>query len=174
MVNENLSQVIESWINEIGQYDPEAICTRPSATSWSLGQVCMHLLHETTYFVKQAAICAMNNEHQASEMSPDGKWMFRHNGFPDEKIEGPATNSHVPQPGSKEQLIELFSVLINDIQETELLISKSPYRGKTKHPGLNYFSAAEWLQFARMHFQHHLRQKRRIDDFLEAKKKSFL
>ena len=27
--------------------------------------------------------------------------------------------------------------------------------GKTKHPGLNYFTAKEWLQFAEMHLRHH-------------------
>jgi hypothetical protein len=103
-------------------------------------------------------------------MSADARWMFQQNGFPDERIEGPATNTNIPQPDSKEQLVELFSALVNNVQDAELLISKSPYRGKTKHPGLNYFNAAEWLQFARMHFQHHWRQKRRIDDFLKAKK----
>jgi hypothetical protein len=46
-------------------------------------------------------------------------------------------------------------------------ITESPFGGKTKHPGLGYFSAHEWLQFADMHFRHHLRQKKRIDDFLE-------
>jgi hypothetical protein len=47
------------------------------------------------------------------------------------------------------------------------LISESQFNGKTKHPGLGYFSAKEWLQFANMHFRHHLRQKKRIDVFLK-------
>jgi hypothetical protein len=39
--------------------------------------------------------------------------------------------------------------------------------GKTKHPGSNYFTAKEWLQFAEIHLRHHLKQKKRIDDFFE-------
>jgi hypothetical protein len=39
--------------------------------------------------------------------------------------------------------------------------------GKTKYPGLNYFTAKEWLQFAGIHLRHHLKQKKRIDDFLK-------
>jgi hypothetical protein len=35
---------------------------------------------------------------------------------------------------------------------------------KNKHPGLDYFNANEWLQFAEMHLRHHLRQKKRIDN----------
>jgi hypothetical protein len=39
-------------------------------------------------------------------------------------------------------------------------------KGKTRHPGLLYFSAPEWLQFAEMHLRHHFLQKQRIDAFL--------
>ena len=48
-----------------------------------------------------------------------------------------------------------------------ILMTARKYKGKTKHPGLGYFSAEEWLQFAEMHFRHHLRQKKRIDEFLK-------
>jgi len=51
------------------------------------------------------------------------------------------------------------------MKQAALLISKSNHKGKTKHPGLNYFSADEWFRFAEMHFRHHERQKKRIDDF---------
>ncbi|MDB5279911.1 MAG: DinB family protein [Ferruginibacter sp.] len=47
-------------------------------------------------------------------------------------------------------------------------IAASKFKGKTKHPGLDYFSATEWLQFVDIHFRHHLRQKKRIDDFLKS------
>lgn len=55
------------------------------------------------------------------------------------------------------------------MNNVEMLISKSPFKGKTKHPGLDYFSAIEWLQFAEMHLRHHLRQKKRIDHFLKIR-----
>jgi hypothetical protein len=42
-------------------------------------------------------------------------------------------------------------------------IDFSSGRGKAGHPGLGYFSAAEWLQFAEMHLRHHFRQKERLD-----------
>jgi hypothetical protein len=41
--------------------------------------------------------------------------------------------------------------------------------GKTRHPGLLYFSALEWLRFAEMHMRHHFRQKKRIDEALFQK-----
>ena len=42
-------------------------------------------------------------------------------------------------------------------------IENNKSRGKTKHPGFNYFNAIEWLQFAEMHLRHHLKQKERIE-----------
>lgn len=57
--------------------------------------------------------------------------------------------------------------LKDEINKVEILISKSSFKGKTKHPGLGYFNASEWLRFAEMHFRHHLKQKKRIDDFLK-------
>jgi hypothetical protein len=36
-------------------------------------------------------------------------------------------------------------------------------KGKTRHPGLLFFSALEWLRFTEMHMRHHFRQKKRID-----------
>jgi len=65
----------------------------------------------------------------------------------------------------------LKSSLLNvkaEMNRAAILISKSSFKGKTKHPGLHYFSATEWLQFAEMHFRHHLRQKKRIEDFLKV------
>jgi hypothetical protein len=58
--------------------------------------------------------------------------------------------------------------LKTEITTIGILISTSQFRGKTKHPGLNYFNANEWFQFAEMHFRHHLRQKKRIEEFLKG------
>jgi hypothetical protein len=54
----------------------------------------------------------------------------------------------------------------DEINNLTILISTNWRWGKTKHPGFGYFSAHECLQFADMHFRHHLRQKKRIDDLL--------
>jgi hypothetical protein len=82
----DLDQSIDSWIKELEQYDFIQLCAKPSPTSWSLGQVCMHLIENTNYYVDQIKMCV---------------------------------------------------------------------------------NAREWFQFADMHFRHHLRQKKRIEKFLE-------
>lgn len=102
------------------------------------------------------------------ESSPGAKKLFLNNGFPDEKIEGAPGNDSIPQPGNKEDLMHCLLKLKEDMNAIKILITQSPYKGKTKHPGLNYFNADEWFRFADMHFRHHVKQKKRIDDFLRA------
>lgn len=167
MLVEDFNHTIDIWIKELEQYDFIRLCTKPSPGSWSLGQVYMHLIDDTTYYIEQIKICISANDNVMEEASPAAKAMFLNNNFPDEVIEGPPSNFCMPQPGSKEQLVSRLTNLKDEMNNAAILISRSSFKGKTKHPGLNYFSADEWLQFAEMHLRHHLRQKKRIDDFFK-------
>jgi hypothetical protein len=95
--------------------------------------------------------------------------MLANNEFPDATIEGPDTNTAIAQPSSTHELKNALLQLKDEISRLAILVSDSSHRGKTKHTGLGYFSTYDWLQFADMHFRHHLRQKKRIDDFLRKK-----
>ena len=162
------NHAIDDWIHELEHYDLTQLCAKPSPNSWSLGQVYMHLIDDTNYYLEQIKICTSINDNEMEEASVTAKKMFLNNAFPDERIEGAPTNINMPQPLSKEQLTGSLENLKDLLENAEILISKTPFKGKTKHPGLNYFSASEWFQFADMHFRHHLRQKKRIDEFLKA------
>jgi len=168
MLLEDFNRTIDFWIAALEQYDFVQLCTKPAPTSWSLGQLYLHLIGDTNFFVEQIRICVSNNEHSHEEASPNAKMMFLNNDFPNEALEGSPANAHIPQPDNKEQLMINLLMLKAKMNDAALLISESTFKGKTKHPGLNYFSANEWLQFAEMHFRHHLRQKKRIDAFLKA------
>jgi hypothetical protein len=37
-----------------------------------------------------------------------------------------------------------------------------------KHPYFGYINAQEWYHHIVMHFAHHLRQKKRLDEFIAA------
>ena len=126
----------------------------------------MHLIDNTHYYFEQIISCVSHNDNVTEEASPEAKTMFLNNDFPDEVVEGPLENLDTPQPDSKEHLMSSLIKLKQEVRNVEVLISESQFKGKTKHPGLNYFNANQWLQFAEMHFRHHLRQKKRIDRFL--------
>jgi len=167
MLIEDFKHAIDIWIKELEQYNFVQLCAKPSPNSWSLGQVYIHLIDDTNYYIEQIKICVSANDNVIEEASPNAKTMFLNNDFPNEVIEGASANSYLPQPDNKEHLMSCLMNLKDEINNIEILISKSPFKGKTKHPGLGYFNANEWFQFAEMHFRHHLRQKKRIDDFLK-------
>ena len=166
---EDTGHAIDLWITALEQYDLLQLCTKPAPDSWSLGQVYMHLIEQAGYYLEQIKICLSREEYVLEEMSPDAKKMFRANAFPDALIEGPPTNATTPQPVSKEAIMRALLDLKKEFSRMKILIAQNPLQGKTKHPGLHYFSAADWFQFADMHFRHHFRQKKRIDDFLKTK-----
>ena len=85
------------------------------------------------------------------------------------KIKAPSPEFEtVHQPNSIEEIRKGLLRIKNLMTELESKIEKSPFKGKTKHPGLHYLNAGEWYQFIEMHFRHHLRQKERIDLYLRT------
>jgi hypothetical protein len=166
MVIDGFNKTIDVWIDALSDYDFITLCFKPSPQHWSLGQVYMHLIENTDYFIEQARICAAGNDNASEASSRDAKAMFSANSFPNEQLEGPPENALTPQPESKGQLANDLIRIKSDAAALYAIMAASEYKGKTKHPGLNYFSASEWVQFAEMHLRHHLRQKERIDAFL--------
>lgn len=170
MLNDNFTPTINYWIKALDQYNFKQLCAKPSPESWSLGQLYMHLIEQANYYLEQVKICVATNDNAAEQASPVAAIMFLDNDFPDEIMEGPPSNKLTPQPVSKEQLMHHLISLKQEMDEAGILISESSFNGKTKHPGLNYFNAGEWFQFNEMHFRHHERQIKRINNFLQKKK----
>lgn len=165
---EALNDTIIQWRKELENYTLEQLCIKPSPTAWSLGQLYRHLIEDTYFYLEQATIAASTEEHLFEEASTKAKAMFHENSFPDEQIQGAPDNAFILQPKSKQQLMNDLMDLKDAVRNAGLMISESTHQGKSKHPGLGYFSAQEWLQFADMHFRHHLRQKKRIERFWES------
>ncbi|MEQ9102197.1 MAG: DinB family protein [Imperialibacter sp.] len=167
MKTDSFIKTINYWLDELNRYEFEQMLEKPQPEKWSLGQVYMHLIDATGFFLSQVEACLQTNDHAEGEMSEVAKAMFANDEFPDKMIEGPPSNAATPQPASKEEIVREFEKLKERI--LALGHSNSTKKGKTKHPGHQYFNADEWLQYAHMHFRHHERQKGRIESSLEAK-----
>jgi hypothetical protein len=168
MLIARFNQTLDIWLSASEGYSFEQLCARPSPVSWSAGQLYRHLIDDTGFFIEQIKVCVDGNDAAEKQPTPFGLKMLTDNDFPDEAIVGASGNDFIPQPLSKEQLVKDMEVLKISMNAAALLIDKSPFKGKSKHPGLGYFNAEEWLQFAEMHLRHHLRQKKRIDAFLKT------
>jgi hypothetical protein len=165
---ESFNNTIDQWISSLHRYNLKQLLAKPSPTSWSLGQLYNHVINETSYYISRMDICISSNRNAGKEMTAEGKAMFRNNSFPNERLIGAPSHSRISQPLNKHALVVPFMDLKKNMNARAALMKKSAFHGKSKHPGLNYFTASEWLQFADMHMRHHLRQKKRLDDYLRS------
>lgn len=160
---QQFNRTIDTWINFLDDYSFETLIRKPIPGSWSLGQVYVHILADTPYHVEQMKAALETTDNSEEQMKSNARWMFDNNGFPESKIEGPGTDDNTAQPSSKEELLHQLIAIRSDVN---VLYKSNDFinaKGKTRHPGLLFFSALEWLQFTEMHMRHHFRQKSRID-----------
>jgi hypothetical protein len=157
------NETLEQWNLWLDDYSFATLRRKPRPGAWSLGQLYLHLLQSTEHFIRQAKIAAATDEHRDETMHPNARRMFDNNSFPDQLLEGPDNDDNVPQPQSKEELVTRLTRIRDDINSGSIASALSGPGGKTRHPGLLFFSAHEWLQFAEMHLRHHYRQRQRIE-----------
>ncbi len=170
MHSNKLHDTIDDWISALQDYSFDQLLISPGAGSWSLGQVFVHLLTDTSYYISQVEYCLSHDENAAGEMTGFAKTLFANNAFPDEKIKGdPASSGEVTMPAGKAELIDQMKRLKAQLDYLDNKVADRACTGKTRHPGLGYFNAREWLQFAEMHLRHHLRQKKRIEEALNMR-----
>lgn len=162
----SFNTTIDAWITALHLYTLEMLCEKPQPDTWSLGQVYVHITNDTQYFIEQMKLAAESNANSDKDMHRDAKAIFNNNGFPDALLTGPATNDSVPQPQSKEALLQSLVSTKEKANRLYTMADIERTTGKSQHPGLGFFSAGEWLQFAEMHMRHHFRQKKRIEDKL--------
>jgi hypothetical protein len=161
------NDTIQHWIDQLDSYSIEMLCQQPQADAWSLGQVYIHIIEDTTFYLEQMkAALASKNRYAERSMRSRARIMFENNEFPNMVLENPFNDINLKQPQSKEELLQALGSIKDEVNQLFKHIDLSSAKGKTEHPGFAFFDAFEWLQFGEMHMRHHLRQKRRIDEKL--------
>lgn len=162
-----LNDTLTVWLDALDQYSWPQLLAKPTPGSWSIGQVYMHLIADTKFYMDQIRACLHSDDHADQSCTAFASAILTNNQFPDEQIVGSPDNAFLPQPVSPEELRSDFIQLIQELKELCIAVNNSPHKGKSLHPGFNYLNAEEWLQLTDMHFRHHLRQKAGIDRFLQ-------
>ena len=160
------SQTMATWKQQLKRYSYQELCTQPDPESWSIGQVVLHLIEETNWYMDQLSVCLESDENKEEAPTDNFKNWLAQNGFPNKRFKGPADLPTPPQPGSKEALLDQFNDLISRVRNMGKLIEETESVGRAPHPGHGYLNAREWFQYAEMHMRHHFRQKDRIEAFL--------
>lgn len=153
-----LFQVLSWWIDNLNALSEDQLKVRPAAGGWTPGQLYVHLIIDTGFYIEQIGMCISNSDHADAGMNASAENMFRDHAFPDMRIEGDPSHATMRQPANKAELSEGLLKIRNDMEQLADRIAIAGHRGKTRHPGLGYFGAEEWFLFADMHLRHHQKQ----------------
>ncbi|TVR37165.1 MAG: DinB family protein [Cryomorphaceae bacterium] len=165
---------VAKWKELVMKYKLEELSRKPNDTSWSLGQVCYHVIkvHEV-FYMKHAWQC-LNKEEGTTQWGGSknfmGRVIFFFRSIPPVKIKMPESHAfEPPQPESKNQLISDFDKMVKQMDELYAQLPKADLNIRSKHPLLDMLNAWEWFQGAEFHAKHHFLQARRIEKFLERR-----
>ena len=165
-LEQQTNETIDYWMNEFKRYDLEQILKKPSETQWSLGQVGIHLwMASKGFFFKNAEKC-LNKEgvEKGKSKKLAAHVIFSLRMLPPVQYEMPKQVAVVPkQPESKEQLIAKLEEIKQMASSYIKRIPESDPELKIRHPFLGWLNTAEWIQLCNIHFRHHRRQKKRIE-----------
>jgi hypothetical protein len=167
---QRFNETLDQWIASLDDYTITMLHQKPADDSWSLGQVFVHIIDDTNYFIDEIKLALATTDNSHEQMHDNAIAILNNDGFPDIRIANPSA-SQPPQPGDKNELLEGLTSIKDEMNKLCLANDLEKSVGKTRHPGLLYFSALEWLRFAEIHIRHHFRQKKRIDDALFTAKK---
>ncbi|MWV46368.1 DinB family protein [Paenibacillus sp. HJL G12] len=167
-----LDSVTHHYLEELDRFSMEDLTRKPSEEEWSLGQMYMHLVHASLYMhLRNVRACAASADEVLTEgeKSERGEAAFANQAFPPVRIQVPPSPAYTPpQPDNKEQLREGLRSVLAEMRKAEPLARTAPVQNKLIHPGFGALNAAEWFMLVEMHYRHHLRQKERLESFIEG------
>ena len=163
-------EVAEQYVKALDGYSAEQFTKKPAADEWSLGQLYNHLIQSAVHMQIQAIEqCASGNGVVGGDKTENGEMIIGAGKFPPITIKVPDSPQYTPaNPESTEEVKPKLLRLIDQVRELEPNLAAISPDQKMPHPALGYLNAAEWYQLISMHFVHHLRQKEKLDVFVQA------
>lgn len=165
----NFNDTIDIWIEDLTRFNIGQLKIKPDDRSWSLGQLYEHLIEETNWYNGQIEMTLGNEKNIEKETSDAANIILKRGAFEDKLFRGdPLISENIKQPTTTSKLkvdLEQLKKNTNDIWEK---INNTSKHGKSEHPGIGFLNCVEWIQYSEMHLRHHLKQKKRIEFFLQS------
>ncbi|WP_018342411.1 DinB family protein [Cytophaga aurantiaca] len=168
------------WLKELDFYGTNQFKKKVNPTSWTIGQLYDHLLiYSQEVHLKAIQECLQTKDVSAKKEGKSFKGFiqfsvgsylpYKHKSNPYKEPSQPLSTEKV-----KDDFYRFLKVVYKAAKEIDY---KKPTK-KVKHPSLGYLSAEEWFQLIEMHFRHHVRQKKKLDNevrsnFRETEVKEF-
>ncbi|MBS1911994.1 MAG: DinB family protein [Bacteroidetes bacterium] len=171
MVLANFEATVQPWIESLPNYTSQQFASTPEENAWSIGQVYEHLVSGTRNFHLRMVEACLNGQGERTEepANENGQRALAANSFPPVRIAVPPSPQYTPvQPAGPEDVAARLGSLVVDLRTYPERVAGADPNMKMQHPGLGKLNAQEWYQLIEMHFRHHLAQKGRLDEWLNA------
>ncbi|MFC4101298.1 DinB family protein [Paenibacillus xanthanilyticus] len=158
----------QHYMTELDTYAWEAFNRKPSADSWSLGEMYSHIINTGFLQMQSLHACLQAPENREAKKTSAGKLVYLIGCIPPVRAKVPkSAEGTASVPADKQELIDNMAQLRRQMEEALPLVKVASPNRKVEHPYFGYINALEWYHHIVMHVAHHLRQKKRIDAFLK-------
>ncbi|QJD85431.1 DinB family protein [Cohnella herbarum] len=168
-----LEETVDYYLEQLEGIAEEPLSRKPSEEEWSIGQLYVHLIQSSRFMnLRHIGLCQEGNDPAivvGGVKNEAGFEVFRNSGFSDVKIHVPPSPQYTPkQPDGKAELNEGMRALVLSMKEIEPKLQEIPPEHTVLHPRLGALNAEEWFKMVEIHFGHHLKQLRRLQQFIGA------
>lgn len=166
-----LEETAAYYLEQLKGISEEQLTRQPSEEQWSIGQLFVHLISVTQFMsLRNIGLCQEGNPESimvGAAKSEGGEALFQYGGFPDVKIHVPPSPQYTPkQPNNAEELSQGLLSIVERMKTIEPALDNIPAENSVPHPRLGALNSKEWFCIVEMHFRHHLKQLRSLQQFL--------
>lgn len=158
-VKEHLDTTRTQLLQEIHLLDDTTFNKKPDAQSWSVAQICHHLV-----LVEEATKKAITWGLKAEEQSTPGRKNVQLILDRTRKFQAPPIVEPAEEPFTVQAMLDLLATtrknllaFLQTIEEPEALTKRA-----VKHPALGELPLDQWIEMVYMHEQRHIKQLQEI------------
>ncbi|THE11612.1 DinB family protein [Bacillus timonensis] len=157
-------KLIETYKSDLQNYSLEQLRYISVEGVWSIGQMYDHVILVAIEYLDNVESCAKSKEEQKLGKTDFGEHIYKIGGFPPIKIKLPdELNTPPSNSDSKEDLMSRLDQVMQRLGKWESRVDAINPNYKVNHGGFGWLNAREWYDLVGMHFRHHLRQKRELE-----------
>ncbi|ABG60229.1 DinB family protein [Cytophaga hutchinsonii] len=153
------------WLKELDFYGNNQFKKKVTPNGWTIGQIYDHLLiYSQEVHIKAIQECLAKKQAGPKEGKTfNGFLQFAYGSYlPFKHKSNPYKEPG--QPLSTEKVKDDFYRFLKLLHKVAKEIDYKKPTAKIKHPKLGYLSAEEWFKLIEMHFRHHIKQKKKLDN----------
>ncbi|WP_433596496.1 DinB family protein [Lysinibacillus xylanilyticus] len=165
LINDHLCETRNNLIEEIKLLSDSQFNAKPDANSWSIAQVCHHLILTDASFARLIAWAIKHEDSKQAERKNIHLIADRTKKVPAPEFVVPADDFFTVQ-----QILELlddsrgkFKAFLDTIEDPSILAEKS-----FKHPFLGDLPLDQWVELVYIHEQRHIEQIKEIKAFIKV------